>query len=151
MLESYVVQLPRMTMRRWLLAIAVAAVVAAGIDCTVMGIALAILIRAARRPHPVHRATAVLLALLTVVLLWANLRPTGWQEELGGVDAPVELDPFTKAMFWRGWPLSPCMVCLVHGLRFHPGGIEQWALALDGVVFVAALFIAKALSEHYLR
>jgi hypothetical protein len=58
-------QLPRMTTRRWLLAVAVAAVIAAGIDWSVIGVALLILIRATRRPQPVHRTTAILLTLLT--------------------------------------------------------------------------------------
>jgi hypothetical protein len=113
--------------------------------------ALLILIRAARRPHPVHRTTAIVLTLLTGVLIWANLRPTGWQEEFGGVDTPPELDPITKAMFWRGWPLSPFMVCLIHGMRFHPGGIELCVLVVDGGIFVAALFAAKAMCECCLR
>jgi hypothetical protein len=143
--------LPRMTTRRWLVAVAVAAVVAAGVDCSVIGVALLLLIRAARRPHPVHRTTAILLTLLTVVLLWANLRPTGWQEEFGGVESPLELDPITKAMFWRGWPLAPCMVCLIHGMRFHHSGLEGCVLVFDGGIFVAALFAAKAMCERCLR
>src|SRR3954465_13945119 len=118
-------RLPRMTVRRWVVAVAVAAVIAAGVDCSVIGMALLILIRAARRPQPVHRTTAILLTLLTGILLWANLRPTVWQEEFGGgSDAPTGLDPITKAMFWRGWPLSPFMFCLIHGMRFHTGSIE---------------------------
>jgi hypothetical protein len=145
-------QLPRMTTRRWLLAVAVAAVLAAGIDWSVIGVALLILIRAARRPKPVHRTTAIVLTLLTGILLWANLRPTEWQEEyFGGVDAPPGLDPITTAMFWRGWPLSPCMVCLVHGLEFHPSGIEQCVLAFDGFLFVTAVFAARAVCERSLQ
>jgi hypothetical protein len=140
-----------MTTRRWLLAVAVAAVLAAGIDCFVIGMALLIVIRAARLPQPVHVTTAILLTLLTGILLWANLRPTGWQEELGGLATPGELDPITKAMFWRGWPLSPCMVCLFHGGRFHPGFIEPCVLALDGILFVVALFVTKAVCERCLR
>jgi hypothetical protein len=126
-------------------------VVAAGVDCFVIGMALLLLIRAARRPHPVHRTTAILLTLLTVVLLWANLRPTVWQEDFGGgIDAPTGLDPITKAMFWRGWPLSPCMVCLIHGMRFHTNGV-QCVLVLDGALFVVALFATKAVCERCLR
>jgi hypothetical protein len=74
-------QLLRMTTRRWLLAVAVAAVIAAGVDCSVIGMSILILIHAARRPHPVHQTTAILLTLLTGILLWANLRPSVWQEE----------------------------------------------------------------------
>jgi hypothetical protein len=143
-------QLPRMTTRRWLLAVAVAAVIAAGIDWSVTGAALLILIRAARRPQPVHRTTAILLTLLTGIMLWANLRPSGWQEEFGG-DSPPELDAMTRAMFWRGWPLSPCMVCLIHGMRFRPSGIEGCVLVFDGFVFVVAIFATRALCERCLR
>jgi hypothetical protein len=111
---------------------------------------LLLLIRAARRPHPVHRTTAILLTLLTGVLLWTNLRPTGWQEEFGNTVSPLELDPITKAMFWRGWPLSPCTVCLFHGMRFHTNGV-QCVLVLDGALFVVALFATKAVCERCLR
>ena len=104
-------QLPRMTTRRWLIAVAVAAVIAAGVDWAVIGAAFLIVIHAARRPQPVHRTTAVLLTLVAVILLWANLRPGPWEAEFGGVNPP-ELDVVTRAMFWRGWPLSPCMFCL---------------------------------------
>jgi hypothetical protein len=143
-------QLPRMTTRRWLVAVAVAAVIAAGIDGSVIGVALMILILAARRPQPVHRTTAILLTLLTGILLWANLRPSGWQEEFGG-DSPPELDAITRTMFWRGWPLSPCMVCLVHGMRFRPSGIEGCVLVFDGFVFVVAVFATRAVCERCLR
>jgi hypothetical protein len=139
-----------MTTRRWLLAVAVAAVIAAGIDWSVIGVALLILIRAARRPQPVHRTTAILLTLLTGILLWANLRPTGWEEEFGG-PTPMESDPITRAMFWRGWPLCPFMVCLFHGMRFHPGGFELLVLAFDGSLFVVAIFATKAVCERCLR
>lgn len=119
------------------------------VDATIVLLALLALVRAVRRPQRVHLATAVLLMLVTGILLWANLRPTRWQEEFG-VDTPVELDPITEAMFWRGWPLSPCMVCLVHGMMFHPCGV-QWALVLDAVLFVAALLTVKAVCERCLR
>lgn len=47
-------QLLRMTTRRWLIAVAVAAVIAAGVDWAVIGAAFLIVIHAARRPQPVH-------------------------------------------------------------------------------------------------
>src|SRR3954470_20638076 len=101
-------QFLRMTTRRWLLAVAVAAVIAAGVDCSVIGMALLILIRAARRPQPVHRTTAILLTLLTGILLWANLRPTVWQEEIGGGLMPL-----------RGWTPS-LRLCSGAGGRYLP-------------------------------
>jgi len=141
----------RFTVRRVMVVVAIAAVIEAGVDLSFIGLALLILIHAARRPQPVHQTTAILMTLLTGDLLWANLRPTAWQEEFGGVDCPPGLDPVTRAMFWRGWPLAPCMVCLIHGLRFHPGGVEQCILALDGAIFLVALYATKATGELILR
>ncbi len=144
-------RLPRVqfTVRRMMVAVAVVAVIAAGVDLSVIGLALVVLIRAARRPQPVHRTTAILMTLLTGVLLWANLRPTAWQEEWN-VDCPPGLDPVTRAMFWRGWPLAPWMVC-IDGLRVHPSGVGQCVLALDGVLFLVALYATKATCERILR
>ena len=45
------------------------------IDIGIGLVAVLTLVRAARRPHPAHPTTAILLTLLTGVLLWANLRP----------------------------------------------------------------------------
>lgn len=99
--------------------------------------------------RPVHITTAILLTQLAGILLWANLRPT-W-EEFGG-DPPTDLDPITKAMFFRGWPLSPCMFCLFHGMKFHcSSGIGLFVLLLDGVLFVGALLATRAVSERCLR
>jgi hypothetical protein len=112
-------------------------------------VAVLTLVHVARRPHPVRPTTAILLTLLTGVLLWANLRDSGWHA-VWNEDAPEGLDPVTKAMFYRGWPLAPFNFCLVHGLRFHPSGLEQCVLALDGVVFLVALFTTKAACEPLL-
>ena len=59
------------------------------------------------------------------------------------------MDPVTKAMFYRGWPLAPFMVCLVHGLRFHSSGVEGCVLVLDGVLFVVALYATKPLASDF--
>ncbi len=120
------------------------------IDLCIGLVAVLALVRAARRPHPVHPATAILLTLLTGVLIWANLRPTALQQNFAGESLPG-LDPVTRAMFFRGWPLSPCFFCLIHGLRFHPSGIEPFVLAFDGVLFLAALYATKAACERLLR
>jgi hypothetical protein len=77
-------------------AVAVVAVVLSG-EGAVTVMALLALIRAVRRPHPVHLTTTILLTLLTGILLWANLRPTVWQEEFGG-EIPTGLDPITKKL-----------------------------------------------------
>ena len=54
----------RITIRRWMIAVAAAAVIASGIDSSVIGMAVLILIRVGRQPQPVHRTTAILLTLL---------------------------------------------------------------------------------------
>ena len=48
------------------------------IDRCIGLVAVLTLVRAARRPHPFHPTTAILLTLLTGVLLWANLRNSGF-------------------------------------------------------------------------
>ena len=143
-------RVPRMTTRR--LSIAVAAVALAfSAEAAITVMALLVLIRVLRRPRPVHLLTAILLTLLAGILLWANLRPTRWQEEWGGgIEAPAELDPISKAMFWRGWPLAPLMIC-ADGLRFRHLGNAGCALVFDGVVFLFALFAAKAVCEGCFR
>src|SRR5262245_1191786 len=144
-------RLPRMTTQRLMTAVAVVAVALSG-EGAVIVMAFLGFIRAVRRPHPVHLTTTIVLTLITGILLWANLRPTVWQEDFGGgIDAPTGLDPITKAMFWRGWPLSPCMVCLIHGMRFQPSGIEGCVLVVDGVLLLVVLFAAKAVCESCFR
>ncbi len=121
------------------------------VDLLIVTLAILALVTVASRPRRARPATALLLALLAGILLWANLRSTGWQEELGGYDAPVNLDLITKAMFWRGWPLCPCMVCLFDLKGSHPSGVEPCALVLDGAILVVALFLTKAACERCLR
>jgi hypothetical protein len=118
------------------------------VDAVVSLAAFGVLVGTMRYPRRVHLTTGVILVLIAGTLLWANLRPTRWQGEFGGVAAPAELDPITKAVFWRGWPLSPCMLSLIHGVKFHSSGV-QWALAVDGILFVVVLIAAKAICERW--
>ena len=122
----------------------------ADIDLCIGLVAVLTLVRAARPPHPVHPATAILLALLTGVWLWANLRNSGW-EEVWNERAPAALDPVTKAMFYRGWPLAPFMVCISYFNRFQPSGGEGLTLVFDWLVLFAALYATKAACERLLR
>jgi hypothetical protein len=142
-------RLTTMTTRGLLVAVAVVAV-ALSVEGVIIVMAFLVLIHAVRRPHPAHLTTTILLTLLTGILLWANLRPSVWREEWGGFDTPSELDPITKAMFWRGWPLSPFMIC-VDGLRFRHIGISVFALVFDGLLFLVALFAMKAVCEGCFR
>ena len=113
-------------------------------------LALMVLWLALRYPRPVRPPTGIFLTLVAGILLLANLRATEWPRQFSE-STPSGLGPVTEAMFWRGWPLSPCMVCLVHGMKFHPGG-EQWGvLFFDGAVFVVALLVATVACESCLR
>ncbi len=121
------------------------------VDALVALAALGVLVGLVQYPRRVHLATGVLLAMIAGTLLWANLRSTGWQWEFG-LATPTQTDPITKAMFWRGWPLSPCMVCLQHGMRFHPEqSAVQVALVVDGVLFVVALLAVRIACELCFR
>ena len=121
-------------------------------DAVVMLLATGVLVCAMRRPRPVRLVTGVLLTLIAAILVWANLRPTGSQQELG-LDTPARLDPITERMFWRGWPVCPFMLCLIHGLTFHPdeSSFVQAALICDAAVFVASVYASRSACERFLR
>jgi hypothetical protein len=141
--------LVRFKVQHLMIAVAVAAV-ALSVQGAIIVIALLVLVLAARRPHPVHVTTAILLTLLTGILLWANLRTNVWLEEFGGGDADLGgLDPITRTMFYHGWPLSPCMIWL-NPMNRNPSGIEGCVLVFDGVLFLVALLATKAVSERCL-
>jgi hypothetical protein len=91
------------------------------VDVFTIVFALIILVAVARRLRPVRPITVFFLALLTGAWIWANLHDFGSEEEWGN-DFPEGLDPVTKAVFYRGWPLAPFMLCLVYFNRFHAGG-----------------------------
>lgn len=120
------------------------------VHAAIVLLALIVLFCTMRWRPQVRLTTAVVLALVTGILVWANLRPTRRYIEFG-LATPTELDPLTAAMFWRGWPISPSSVCLIHGMRFHPSGVEQCALIFDGVLFAAVLFAVRTASERFLR
>jgi len=112
------------------------------VEVFTIAFAVVILVALARRNRPVRPTTAFFLALLTGAWIWANLRTSGWQE-VWGEGAPDGLDPVTKAMFWRGWPLAPFMVCMIHGNRFRPSGLEGCALIFDWLVLFVVLSLAR--------
>ena len=103
------------------------------VEVLTIGIAVVILAVVARSIRPVRPITALFLASLTVVWVGANLLASGWQEECGG-EIPEALDPVTKAMFFRGWPLAPFMVCITYFNRVHPSGLEGSVVVLDWLV-----------------
>jgi hypothetical protein len=120
------------------------------VDAVICLAAFLVLVAFLRFPRRVHPVTAVVLALIAGTLLWANLRPAGWQKEFN-VMAPDELDPITRAMFWRGCPLCPFMVCPYRHMTLCSSGLEWMPLVLDGLLFVAALFAARRACDWFFR
>jgi hypothetical protein len=101
------------------------------VDAVVVLAVIIILVGVVVLPPRVHLATGILLTLVAGTLLWANLRPTGW--------------------LYRGWPLSPGLMCM-DGWGFDTSGpTPYFALVLDCIVFVAALFVTRAVCELYFR
>jgi hypothetical protein len=117
------------------------------VDVFTIVFALVILVAVARRLRPVRPITMFFLTLLTGAWIWANLHDFGWEEKWGN-DFPEGLDPVTKAMFYRGWPLAPFMVCLVYFNRFHAGSGVGLVLVFDWLILIAALSLARFVCER---
>jgi hypothetical protein len=87
----------------------------------------------------VHVATFVSVALVAGCLLGANLRVNSACIDFGGMDTLSGVGPLTEFFFCRGWPLSPCQISLVRGMRFRPEEDYSVALALVSDVVAAGL------------
>jgi len=121
------------------------------VDALVILAAVVVAVGVMEYPRRVHLPTGIVLTLVAGTLLWANLRPTKWQREFYA-SLPDRLDPVAKGMFYRGWPLSPCLTCLVHGMKFDTGEGDVYAvLMVDGVLGAIALCVARCACEFYLR
>jgi hypothetical protein len=60
------------------------------------------------------------------------------REPPGHLLPPSELDPIARFMFYRGWPLSPWIICYYHGGRWQTeDGSVHFALVIDGIISVA--------------
>jgi hypothetical protein len=115
------------------------------VDAVVILAAIVVVVGVMEYPRRVHLATGILLTVVAGLLLWANLRPTRWEKEFG-VSTPDQLDPVAKSMFCRGWPLSPCLICIHHHMTVDPSDPAIYlALTSDGIVFVAALFVTRGI------
>ncbi|WP_165225332.1 hypothetical protein [Aquisphaera insulae] len=112
------------------------------VDGLVIALAVFTLVAVTRRLHPARPIPVVILTGLSAAWTWANLRDPGW-EEVWIESAPRELNPITRALFYRGWPLAPFMLCIIHGNRFRPDGFESWAMVIDRLVLLAALWLAR--------
>ena len=100
----------------------------------------------------VHLATFVSMALVVGGLLGANLRVNSVASDFG-METLLGVDPLTQFFFFRGWPLSPCQICLIHGMRFRPeeGFSVGLALVLDVVAAGLALLGVAVLCELVVR
>jgi hypothetical protein len=117
-------------------------------DLLTTAVAIVVLFAFSRLLGPVRRTTAIVLAMLAAASLWANLRASGWQEVLNQVTPHENLDPFTQALFWRGWPVAPVMLCVIHGNRLRPNGAEALAIVFNWLVLFFILALAKLLCER---
>ena len=89
------------------------------VDAVVILAAIAVAVGVMEYPRRVHPLTGILLTLVAGMLLWANLRPTRWAREFN-VGPPEGLDAVADSMFCRGWPLSPCLICMRHHMTVDP-------------------------------
>ena len=115
------------------------------VDATIVLAAVAFLVRVMRRPRRVHSATGVILMTVTATLLWANLRQDRSLMALFPQDIK-NVDSVTRIMFFRGWPLCPCLFALGN-LSVLDGSGCGLALLVDAAVFAIAIVGTKALFE----
>jgi len=103
--------------------------------------------------YRIHSATATVLLLIWGVLLWANLRPTDWGAVFGHSKGGLDnVDPITKAIFFRGWPVSPCMVCSFHGMKYHPEeGFIHIVWLVNGGIALLILVPVAGICEWWCR
>ena len=117
-------------------------------DAIVALAAVLVLVCIAYYPRRVHRTTRVVTTVIAGVLLWMNLRPTGWQEQVRE-NPPDYLDPLSNALFYRGWPVGPWLFVFHQNLSVRSGGGE--ALPLDGLFYAVSLFAVSGACESYFR
>jgi hypothetical protein len=98
---------------------------------------------------PFHTTTNVLLLVSAVILLYVNLRTSDQGlNEYGDGLALTDLDAITAALFFKGWPFSPYMVCSFHGMRWHPEeSFVHLPLLLDALVAYYILLYIAIVSE----
>jgi hypothetical protein len=98
-----------------------------------------------------HRSTNVVLALVAGALLWANATESPLWREFGG-GAPAGYGAVGEYLFTRGWPLSPWMFSIIHGMRAHLEDGVLWAvLLIDALIAFVVLFAVAYLMERPIR
>jgi len=109
----------------------------------------------AGRLRGLHPATVGLVLAAVATLGWLNWRIPSTVREINlgpGKAVPIELDPVTASLFFRGWPISPFEVCVFHGMKYHPEvSSVRFVLVLDFTVAGLILFGIGVLSESLSR
>ena|SRR5438132_6704325 len=93
--------------------------------------------------------TVVIVLASGSLILWANIRPVRVE---GDVAPPDRYGPVARELFFRGWPLSPWMLCSFHGGKWHPEeDFCWWALIIDAIVAAASVGCVWFLCEWFMR
>ena len=103
------------------------------------------------RMFKIHLPTALILLPLAGILCALNLQ---YRTVLGELDLPPpDLRPVGRLLFFRGWPLAPAHVCIIHGMEFHPEeDFMCWgALVFDAVLCLSIFGGTAVVFECYLR
>jgi hypothetical protein len=68
------------------------------------------------------------------LFLWANTHESQLVARYN-IALGEEWTCISRYLFTRGWPISPWMVCVIHGQRFHPEDcFAWWALVFDAIL-----------------
>jgi hypothetical protein len=98
-----------------------------------------------------HRATLITPVILLAAFLWANARVSRLAREFD-VGPPESYGPVAASLFMRGWPISPWMICPIHGMKMHPEETFVWvAFIIDAAPAMIALLIVGTIVEWSAR
>jgi hypothetical protein len=103
-----------------------------------------------------HSLTVIIMLLAIGPLLRLNMNPpTDWKKELvnNQREAPENLNPITRAMFYKGCPVSPCQFCVFHGMKWHPeeSHLVDLPLLINLCVLVVVGLFTGILAEWCIR
>jgi hypothetical protein len=98
-----------------------------------------------------HRLTIIALAVVAGALLWANWRESPLAREWA-LGPPQECGAVAQHLYVRGWPFSPWMFAIVHGLRAHlEEGVLWLVLLVDAILAFVTLSSVAYLMELAIR
>ena len=102
-------------------------------------------------PMRLEALNALALGTAFGLFIWANTRVSSLTREFD-LSAPESYGPVAAYLFTHGWPLSPWMMCPVHGMKFHPEETFVWlALIIDAALALLAVLIVGTLVEWCAR